>query len=147
MGNRLYRFVCLAAIAFWMGGFTFYALVVIPIGSRLLGSVQQGLITQQVTQWMNLSGVLALCILLPGVRRKPMVIGSWLVMAISLAALYWLHPRLDALIDSSARELFDDRQFYRWHQLYLATVAIQWGAALVHLWGLAGQSTAIALSD
>src|SRR5436190_16665061 len=66
MGERLYRFACLAALAFWMGGFTFYALVVIPTGNRLLGSIQQGLLTQQVTHWMNLIGLLALMLLLPG---------------------------------------------------------------------------------
>src|SRR5262245_27055345 len=143
MGKRLYRVLCLAAIAFWMGGFTFYALVVIPIGSRMLGSVEQGMITQRVTHWMNLSGVLTLCILLPGVRRKPMIMGSWVVMAVVLVALYWLHPRLDALIDNSAHALSDGLRFYRWHQLYLATVTLQWCAAVVHLWGLAGESTAI----
>src|SRR5205809_4730310 len=99
MGERVYRFACLIALAIWMGGFTFYALVVIPTGNHLLGSIRQGLLTQQVTQWMNLIGIATLAILLPGAWRCKGRAGSWLVMAASLALLFWLHPRLDALID------------------------------------------------
>ena len=136
MAKRLYRFLCLAAIAFWMGGFTFYALVVIPTGNHLLGSIEQGLVTQQVTQWMNLLGVLSLAILLPGVRRSRLLAASWLVMAAALIALYALHRRLDVLIDGSLREVSDETRFYRWHQAYLVAVTIQWSAAVIHLWGL-----------
>jgi hypothetical protein len=135
MAKRVYRFACLAALAFWMGGFTFYALIVIPTGNRLLGSLQQGLLTQQVTQWMNLSGVLTLAILSPGARRSKLLAASWLVMATSLAMLFWLHPRLDALIDASIPAVSDE-SFYHWHQAYLVAVTIQWSAALVCLWGL-----------
>jgi hypothetical protein len=124
-----------------MGGFTFYAVFVIPIGSRLLGSVEQGLVTQQVSKWMNLCGLLALTILLPGARRTPWLAGSWTFMAASLAALLWLHPRLDALIDSSLRAVTHEARFYRWHQVYLATVTLQWCAAIVHLWGLTADRT------
>ena len=132
----LYRFLCIAALAFWMGGFTFYALVVIPIGNHLLGSIEQGLVTQQVTRWMNLAGVAALLILFPGARRNRWLGGSWLVMAAALAVLFWLHPRLDALIDGSQRIVADDSRFYRWHQAYLAVVTVQWSAAIVYLWGI-----------
>jgi hypothetical protein len=136
MVDRLYRYVCLVALAVWMGGFTFYALVVIPTGNHLLGSIEQGLVTQQVTQWMNLLGVLSLAILLPGAWRSRWLGASWLVMAAALATLYWLHPRLDALIDGSLRVVSDEARFYRWHRAYLAAVTIQWSAAVVHLWGL-----------
>src|SRR3954470_5010449 len=108
MVERLSRFASLAALAFWMGGFTFYALVVIPTGNHLLGSIEQGLLTQQVTKWMNFSGVLALLILAPGTRQRRWLGGAWLVMAAALAVLFWLHPRLDALIDGSERIVTDD---------------------------------------
>jgi hypothetical protein len=54
-------------------------------------------------------------------------------MSGSLVALFWLHPRLDALIDASARTLTGDN-FYQWHQAYLITVTIQWSAAVFYLW-------------
>src|SRR5205823_11562729 len=107
-----YRFLSHAALAFWMGGFTFYALVVIPTGNHLLGSIEQGLVTQQVTKWMNLMGVVALLILLPSARRSWWRSGSWIVMAASLAVLFWMHPHLDVLIDGSERVVTDDTRFY-----------------------------------
>ena len=142
MVSRLYRFACIAAIAFWMGGFTFYALIVIPVGNRLLGSIEQGLVTQQVTNRMNLLGVASLAILLPGVRKSRVLATSWLVMAAALAALYWLHPRLDALIDGSLRIVSDEPRFYRWHQAYLAAVTVQWSAAVIHLFKTYGPDDA-----
>src|SRR6476469_7728720 len=108
MASRLYRFISLAALALWMGGFTFYALFVIPTGNHLLGSIEQGLVTQQVTQWMNLLGVVSLLILLPGAWQSRLLATSWLVMTAALAVLCWLHPRLDALIDGSLRVVSDE---------------------------------------
>ena len=140
MVERLYRFARLAALAFWMGGFTFYALIVIPTGTRLLGSVEQGLVTQQVTQWMNWLGALSLAILLPGALRTRWLALSWLVMALAQFVLFWLHPRLDAFIDGSLRTVSDETRFYRWHQAYLVAVTIQWSAALVHFWGVVNSS-------
>jgi hypothetical protein len=135
----VYRFLCFAALAFWMGGFTFYALIVIPTGNWLLGSIGQGLVTQQVTNWMNLSGVLALAILLPAARRTRWLAGSWLMMALAQAALFGLHPRLDVLIDRSLPAVLDETRFYRWHQAYLVVVTVQWFAALIHLWCLTAE--------
>jgi hypothetical protein len=58
------RFLAFAAVAFWLGGFTFYAGVVIPVGIRVLGGhVRQGFITQQVTQWINVAALCAIPIL------------------------------------------------------------------------------------
>ena len=139
MVKRLHRFVSLAALAFWMGGFTFYALVVIPTGNWLLGSIGQGLVTQQVTNWMNLSGGLALAILLPAARRSRWLTASWLVMAVTLLAQFGLHSRLDALIDRSLPAVIDDSQFYRWHQAYLVAVTMQWSGAIAHLWCLTAE--------
>ncbi len=139
MVERIYRFACLTALAFWMGGFTFYALVVIPIGNRLLGSIQQGLLTQQVTQWMNLIGLLTLALLLPVARRSRWLAADWLMMAACLLGLFWLHPRLDALIDRSIPAVTGDN-FYQWHQAYLVVVTTQWIAALVFLWWLTSGS-------
>jgi len=140
MAKRLYRFACLAALAFWMGGFTFYALVVIPIGNRLLGSIQQGLLTQQVTNWMNLLGLLTTALLLPAARHSKWLATSWLVMSGSLVALFSLHPRLDALIDTSTPAVTGDN-FYQWHQAYLIAITIQWSAALWFLWSFTAESS------
>ncbi|HMC11282.1 MAG TPA: hypothetical protein VKH44_08325, partial [Pirellulaceae bacterium] len=102
---------------------------------------------QQVTHWMNLSGLIALAILLPGARRTRWLVGSWFVMAAALAMLFALHPRLDSLIDGSQRAVTDETRFYRWHQAYLAAVTIQWSAAVVHLWSMTADVAALRTND
>src|ERR1043166_1328196 len=99
------RFLVIAVIVFWLGGFTFYATVVIHTGHRVLGSrVETGFLTQQVTPWLNLSGVIALTVLLANgwadwrhANRwiKGCLWATWAIMAAVLAALYLLHPMLD----------------------------------------------------
>ena len=36
-----FRFLVLAAFAFWVGGFTFYAAVVVPTGTEVLGGAAE----------------------------------------------------------------------------------------------------------
>jgi len=145
MGERLYRFASIVALAFWMGGFTFYALVVIPIGHKLLGKGHQAEITQQVTYWLNLSGILTLVILLPAVRRSKLLVASWVVMLVTLVLLFGLHPRLAAFM-SPEDVAVDRRQFYRWHQAYLLVSTVQWLAALAYMWGFCASSAPISVT-
>ena len=59
------RFLVIAAIAFWLGGFTFYSGVAIPMGVEVLGTHRAvGFITERVTNWLNVAGVVALIIFL-----------------------------------------------------------------------------------
>ena len=48
-----WRIFLLLVWAPWWGGLCFYAVVVVPVGTELIGSVEQGFITQRVTQWHN----------------------------------------------------------------------------------------------
>ena len=134
MAERIYRFFAIIVLAFWMGGFTFYAVVVIPLGTRVLGSSEQGLLTQQVSVWINWIGVVALAILFLSAWRSRWAFATWLVMAAAQIALLWLHPHLDKLIDKSAQAVVDHGQFYQWHRAYLIVATIQWLAAVLHLW-------------
>ena len=55
MTRFLRRFLVLAALMFWQGGFTFYAAVVIKVGQDVLGSHRrQGFVTRRVAQYLNL---------------------------------------------------------------------------------------------
>src|SRR5262249_56597146 len=92
----LRRFLVLIALFFWQGGFTFYAAVVVPIGQQVLNShLRQGFITQQVTNYLNLSGAIALVPLAwevvvsgdPSRRRRWFRGLLWTLMALALAAL------------------------------------------------------------
>ena len=55
------RWIFLVALSIYIGGFTFYSAVVIPIlHERLASSLETGLVTQRVTDALNLLGVATL---------------------------------------------------------------------------------------
>jgi hypothetical protein len=137
----LRRFLVLIALMFWQGGFTFYAAVVVPIGQAVLQShLEQGFITRQVTNYLNIAGAVALLCLAwdsmeskdPAAVRGRIRWVTWLVMVLSLAILVWLHGSLDELLDPETRSLLDRRPFRSLHRLYLWISTLQWGCAVVY---------------
>ena len=136
------RWLAILLLTVWWGGFTFYALVVVPTGHKVLRSkVRQGFITQQVTTKLNLLAAVTLALLAwqtatlrreggpPG--RFRLAVLSWGVLA--LAALFWLHPHLDALLDSVNRIVTEEDRFYALHRWYLIIASVQWLAGLIYL--------------
>src|SRR5690606_34269923 len=121
------RYVVLVALMFWMGGFTFYTAVVVPEGTRVLGSpLRQGFITREVTWWLNVSGAVALAILAADVilthdpsRLRRMSRGTLiLLMAGCQGFLFWLWEWLNAMLDPVARTVTSG-DFYNAHRVYL----------------------------
>jgi Na+-driven multidrug efflux pump len=137
----LRRYLVLAALFFWQGGFTFYAAVVVPVGQEVFGHRPQGFVTRRVTLFLNLSGAAAAALLAwdlfgkgdPSRCRRRARAGLWLVLAGTLAVLFALHARLDSLLDPEAFDLADPRTFRRGHRLYLWISTVQWAAAVVYL--------------
>lgn len=140
---------CIMALAIWWGGLTFYALVVVPIGTDLFGSVQQGLVTQQVTNWLNGIGLGTLALLLWNVvvTRSRLLAATWLAMALSLGAVSLLHLRLDALLGGDAGTPSVEPDFYDVHRVYLLITAVQWLAGAVHFGGLATLRAPVGKND
>jgi hypothetical protein len=141
MPTLVRRFLVLAALMFWQGGFTFYAAVVVPVGQEELGShLQQGFITRRVTHYLNLSGAAALVLLAwdlvlskePSRTRHRLRWAAWSGMVLILCALVWLHGRLDEHLDTAMRELLDPRIFRRGHRWYLWLSTVQWGFGLTY---------------
>jgi hypothetical protein len=134
------RFLVLAALMFWQGGFVFYAGVVVPIGTEVLGSAQeQGRITRRVAVWLNWSGAVALIPLgwdafvarrNRWARRGRIV--TWLVMAGGLVVLFWLYPTLNEMFDAEAMHISERRLFRRLHRTYLWTSTVQWIAGVAY---------------
>lgn len=139
------RFLVIAALMFWQGGFVFYASIVVPVGTQLLGSAkEQGFLTRRVAQQINVAGAIALLPLAwdvlaapdPSLRRRSV---RWLACAGMLAALFvlmWLHPQLDRLLspdDDPIRQIYDRPAFRFRHRWYLWVITIQWGLGLVYL--------------
>src|SRR4051794_14626948 len=136
----LRRFLVLAALMFWQGGFVFYAGVVVPIGTEGLGSARdQARVTRRVTVWLNWTGVVALVPLAwdaaaaRGSRaaRRGRVLAC-LVMAGAQIVLFVLHPRLDALFDPDSLAVADRAAFRAGHRTYLWTSTVQWAAGVAY---------------
>ncbi len=137
----LRRLLVLIALMFWQGGFTFYASVVVPIGTAHLGSAtEQGFITREVTNYLNLSGAIALVFFgidLVCTRRQERWVRlsrgfSWLVMVALLAVLAWLHTYLDQFLDPEGQEVLHRAAFRLGHRWYLWLSTIQWGFGLLY---------------
>lgn len=148
MQTLLRRLLVLAALMFWQGGFVFYAAVVVPVGQEVLGSHrEQGFITRRVTVYLNLAGGGALVLLAWDAavsgevsrRRYRARWLAWLGMALLLALLVWLHPRLDLLLDVETHTILDRRTFRAGHRTYLWLSTLQWACCLVYA-GLALQA-------
>jgi hypothetical protein len=134
------RFLVLIALMFWQGGFTFYASVVVPIGTAHLHSAtDQGFITREVTNYLNLSGAIALVVLGFDVacsRRRPHWVWgtravSWFVMAAVLVVLLWLHTYMERFLNVDEQEVLNRSTFRLGHRWYLWLSTVQWGFGLL----------------
>jgi len=137
------RLFALWSLALWIGGFTFYSVVVIPVLHDQLGSVTEtGLITQRVTDHLNLISLVAIALgwcramidrPRAEIRRTRW---DWSVLFLSvgtvcLGALVFLHRELDSRLGSG-----EMNGFYALHRIYLWCSTIQWLASLflLSLW-------------
>ena len=118
----------------------FYGAVVVPVGAEVLGSHrQQGFITQQVTDSLNLVGVAALAVWaceLAAINKsngRHYRWAAWLLMALLMVALIWLHPRMDEMLNAEELTVVDLPRFRRLHQWYLSLSTVQWLTAVLLL--------------
>lgn len=138
----LRRFLVLAALFFWLGGFTFYVGVAVPVGTAVLGSaLRQGYITRQVTVWLNVAGAVGLAVLAvelwpgrdPSARRRWTGRACWLIMTACQVLLFWLHGQLDHMMQPRGLLVHDPETFYLVHRVYLWAHTVQWTAGVVVL--------------
>ena len=130
----LRRFLVLAALMFWQGGFMFYGAVVVPITRARLA--EPSLITRDVTQWMNLVGTLAVLLLFVdvwagerSVKRWRWV--TWLGMAAPLPLLVWMHVKMSSQMALPEFSRSSMTSFLgSWHRLYLIVNTFQWLAGM-----------------
>jgi hypothetical protein len=137
------RYLVVLAISLWLGGFTFYSVVVIHTAHHVLDSMlETGLITQQVSGWLNWIGIGTLAILLWNVfaswRTQNRLLRNslatmWLVMTAVEIWLFLLHPMLDKQINLETHHLVDRVQFRNVHTLYVTLSTVQWGAGLIYI--------------
>ena len=140
---HIHRTLLIASFAIWFGGFGFYAAIVVPVGTEVLGSAHaQGMITRRVTESMNV-----FCAIAAGMMLVESFV-SWkrsqsgdrvilLLMALAvlgmLVALFVLHPVMNQMIDPNSGVISDRKQFYSIHRAYLWISTFQWAAGWVWL--------------
>ena len=136
VGSRLWQGTLLLAWALWWGGLTFYAGVVVPQGTALFGSTEQGALTRQVTLWHNRLFALWLLLLAAEIvrRRAPILLCLGLLLAGVWGLLLWQHARLSAFLD--APESLRSGGFYPLHARYLWLTTGEWLLGLVIPWWL-----------
>jgi hypothetical protein len=136
------RFLVLVALMFWLGGFTFYASIVVPIGTRVLRStLRQGFITREVTRDLNIAAAIGLLPLAwdvlvrrdPARWRRRSLIALWLFMAGCQVVLFALHAHLDSMLGTKGLLVHDPELFRPSHRAYLWIHTVQWGAALLFI--------------
>lgn len=141
--RTLRRFLVVAALLFWQGGFVFYAGVVVPVARRFIRPLtMQTLVTREVTDWLNLAGLVALLLLAwdtavcpsRNVWRNRFRWLVWLLMAATLALLAWLHVALDGVLDSTTGAVLDYSGMRFLHRSYLWACTILWGLAVAWIW-------------
>ena len=143
------RFVCVVLFALWFGGFTFYAGVVVPTGTDVLGSaLAQGLITRRVAWWLVvLAGAMSCSILIDvrarwpylAARTRGMLLVCGLLIGLASFIQWGLYGPLDRLIDATTPYIADRETFYRLHRWYLWAAVTQWLSGL--LWASLWLST------
>ena len=121
-----WRLCLLLAWGIWWGGLCFYAVVVVPIGTEVIGGVEQGFITQRVTQWHNaITGFFLVGLLVEASRRRSRAL--WTVGAaltiIEIGLIVW-HARLTSMMDFQQQTV--PSHFYREHATYLWITATEW---------------------
>jgi len=135
----LRRWLLIQSFLLHQGGFLFYSAVVVPIGTEQLGSaLLQGLITQRVTWWLNLFGLIWLLVAAwdiraeVAMRRKRVVV--WLLRTLTAVALILLHHEMAAWIDQERETIVDRSAFRLRHVIYLWLSTLDWTLGLLAAW-------------
>ena len=140
---HIHRTLLIASFAIWFGGFGFYAAIVVPVGTEVLGSAHaQGMITRRVTESMNVFCAIAAGMMLiesfvswKQSRKSDRTVLSVMALAVMalLIALFVLHPIMNQLIDPKTGLISDRKQFYSLHRAYLWISTFQWAAGWIWL--------------
>lgn len=145
--RSILRFISVCGVAFWLGGFTFHALVVIPSGHDVLGSRNIGFLTQRVTETLNVAGVVTIALLLlnsvlewrsrPMLQRITLAL-TWSLLAVTLLLQFRLHSKISYTLENTSRSIRDHVEFQRLHTAYERVAMVQWFSGLTHLWFVIG---------
>ena len=138
----LQRVVTTFAVTLWFGGFTLYTAYIVRVGSRIVGGVPQGYVTQQVTDMLNVLAAIMVGAVIVDIAAswrgtskwmRSLQCTAWLVMAVSLVGLIIVHNMMDALLDPATLAKPDHDAFSPLHQGYQMISTFQWFASLAYI--------------
>lgn len=136
------RVSLLLVFSLYWGGLTFYTGFVVRIAHDVLADpMDGGLITQRVTEVIQILGVVAVVLMAANsvvvVRRSQkygyLLAGCTTILGCSLIGLFVVHGHLDAIIDVGNSEITDRDAFVTGHRRYNQLTTIQWLACLAYL--------------
>lgn len=136
------RILLLIAFSVFWGGITFYTGIVVRVSHDVLtDSMVGGLITQRVTQWLQIAGGVTAVFMLWNaalVTRDSRKYGFTLtacsmILVCSLVGLVIVHSHLDAVIDVDAVEISNRDAFTIGHRRYNQLTTIEWISSLAYL--------------
>lgn len=119
-----------------IGCLTFYAAIVVPAGTSVLGSTDQGFVTRLVTWRFNaIASPCWIALLLIHWRRGKLSLRYLLLaMIVIQVGLWYIYIYLDASMDSARQEIIESELFYRRHQVYLWLTTAQLLIGWVLVW-------------
>jgi Domain of unknown function (DUF4149) len=134
------RFLVLAVLIFWQGGFVFYSAVAIPVGHRVLEPRRkQAVITNNVAYYINLAGMASVVPLLwdvfardPSERRRWVRVALWFVVLATLLTQLYLYREMNAVFPE-VMQGNDPPSFSLQHKAYLWVSTAQLAAAIGYL--------------
>ena len=136
------QYASVVAIVLWLGGFTFYATLVVPSGELVVGRVPQGYVTQRVTDGLNVIGCVLLLFMLVDLMLHRKYLSPWamrarclglVVFGVGLVMLFELHNHMDALMDRTTLAKPDRVVFKPMHQRYQMIFTFMWMATVLEL--------------
>lgn len=139
---HLQRAMTIFAIALWFGGFTFYTACVLRIGSKVVGGLTQGFVTQRVMRVLELLAAVMVVAVIIDIATHWKRIGRWLrtlqcvawsTMAASLIGIVLIHNKMDPLLDPGAFAKPDHEAFSPFHQAYQFISTCMWVATVVYV--------------
>ena len=138
----LQQYIAVAAIVVWLGGFSFYAVHVLRVGGHIVGHLEQGYVTQKVTDTLNIiATVMLICVAvdiavhLRYIAKPVLAIRGlgFVVMLASLCLLFVIHNQLDALLDLETFRKPKYGEFHPHHQNYQMTMTFFWCGCVAEL--------------
>ena len=137
----IWRITFLLVFAIFWGGLTFYTGFVVRVSHDVLSNpMDGGLITQRVTNILQMLGLImgtTMVVNATGFLRLQPRDGRLLCIAavflISLIGLFVVHGHLDAVIDVDAAEITDRNAFVVGHRRYNQLTTVQWLSAVTYL--------------